>query len=117
MKTIKTDSDHETALARIYELMHKSLGANSPERDELDILVMLVERYEAQICTIAPPNPIEAIKFRMEQLGMKNADLAEYLGYSSRVSEVLSGKRRLSVQMMKNLHHRMGVPAASLLAE
>jgi HTH-type transcriptional regulator / antitoxin HigA len=117
MKTIKTDFDHETALARIYELMHQSLDTDSPERDELEILIILVEQYEAQICLIAPPNPIEAIKFRMEQLGMKNADLAEYLGHSSRVSEILSGKRRLSVQMMKNLYHKMGVPAASLLAE
>lgn len=72
--------------------------------------------YESKHHPIPKPDPIEAIKFRMEQLGMSNAALAQYLGYESRVSEILSGKRGLTVKMMQVLHHKLGIPAESLLA-
>ncbi len=85
------------------------------EREEFDVLVDLAEAYERRHYPIPNVSPIDAIKFRMEQMGMSNSDLAAYLGFKSRVSEILSGKRNLTVKMMQALHHKMGIPAASLL--
>ena len=85
------------------------------EREEFDILFDLAEAYERRDYLIPPVSAIDAIKFRMEQMSMNNTDLAAYLGSKSRVSEILSGKRSLTVKMMQVLHHKLGIPAASLL--
>ena len=89
---------------------------NTPEGDELDILVTLVEVYEKRHFNIAPPDPVEAIKFRMEQLGLKQADLSKAMGGKNRVSEILNRKRQLTADMMRNLHKQFNIPAESLLA-
>ncbi len=114
IKPIKTKKDYNDALKKIDELFDARPG--TPEGDMLDVLVTLVEAYEQKHFSIAPPNPIEAIKFRMEQLGLKQSDLAGAIGGKNRVSEILSGKRELTVKMMKALHTKFKVPAESLLS-
>ncbi len=114
-KIIKNEIDYETALARIDELMDADSG--TPEGDELELLVTLVELYEEKAHPIDLPDPIEAIKFRMEQAGMKQKDLIPYIGSRSKVSEILSCQRPLSVTMMRKLHEGLGIPAEVLLRE
>ncbi len=111
---IKTETDYESTLKRIEEIW--GADSNTPHGDELDILIPLVEAYEEKHFPIPPPDPIEAIKFRLDQLGMKKAHLKDFLGYRSRVSEILSGKRKLTLKMMVKLHNELGVPAESLLS-
>ena len=113
IKLIKTNKDYEMALRRIDKIFDAK--PNTPDGDILDVLVTLVEAYEKKKFEIAPPNPIEAIKFRMEQLGLRQTDLAKAMGGSNRVSEVLNGKRSLTREMMRNLHYDYNVPAESLL--
>ncbi len=114
IKPIKTERDYHKALKEI----EKSWDAkpNTPQGDRLDVLVTLVEAYEQKHYAINPPDPVEAIKFRMEQLGLKPSDLAKILGGRSRVSEVLNKKRKLTVEMMRSLHKHLAIPADSLLA-
>jgi len=114
-KVIKTDEDHDRALQRIDELMDAELG--TPDGDELDLLVTLVELYENKTYTIDLPDPIEAIRFRMEQMGMKPKDLIPFIGSRSKVSEVLSRQRPLSITMIRKLHKELGIPADVLLNE
>ncbi len=114
IRPIKTEADYQEVLARIDELWGS--GLNTPEGNELDVLVTLIEAYEMEHYPILPPDPIEAIKFKMEQMGLTKSDLAKYLGSRSRVSEVLSGKRKLSLSMVKSLYKDLGIPAESLLA-
>jgi len=85
------------------------------QADELKVLSLVVADYEAQHCSVMPPGPIEAIKFRMEQQGLKPVDLVPFIGSRSKVSEVLSGKRELSLAMRQRLHEGLGIPARSLL--
>lgn len=115
IRPIRTKTDYKHALARVEALWNAK--PHSREEDELEILYVLIEAYEREHFPIAPPDPIEAIKFRLDQLGLKNSDLVKYLGLKSRVSEILSGKRKLTVAMMKKIHHGLGVSAESLLAE
>jgi HTH-type transcriptional regulator/antitoxin HigA len=117
LKPIKNEKQYEEALKKIYNLMQKDLKSGSNQADELEILSILVENYEKEHYTIEAPAPLEAVKFRLEQLGMKTSDLRHYLGYRSRVSEIMSGKRKLSLRMLKVLHNELGVPAESLLSE
>ncbi len=114
IRPIKTEQDYFTAISRIEQLW--GAKKDSPEGDELDLLVTLVEAYELKHYPIAPPDPIDAIKFRMEQMGMSNADMVKYLGSQSRVSEVLNRKRRLSLGMIKSLYKELKIPAEILLA-
>ena len=114
IKPIKTKKDHEAALKKIETLWEAK--PNTPDGDMLDILTTLVEVYEQKHYPIPPPDPIEAIKFRMDQLGLKQSDLAEAMGGKNRVSEVLSGKRNLTASMMRELHKKFNIPAESLLA-
>jgi HTH-type transcriptional regulator/antitoxin HigA len=114
IKPIRTKKDYERALAQIDKLMDAK--PNTRRGDLLDVLVTLVEAYERKHFRIDPPDPIEAIKYRMEQLQLKPADLAPYLGGKNRVSEVLSGKRKLTVNMMRALHANLNISAESLLA-
>jgi HTH-type transcriptional regulator / antitoxin HigA len=113
LKPIRNKKDLGEALARIDELIDAKTGA--PEYDELEILSTLVEAYEEKHCPIPPPDPVEAIKFRMDQLGLKQSDIAKYFGGKNRVSEVLSRKRPLSLRMIRNLHINLKIPSDSLL--
>ena len=114
VQPIKNEQDHKAALQEIDRLWDAK--PNTPEGDRLDLWVTLVEAYEAKHHVVLPPDPIEAIKFRMEQLSLSKSDIAPYLGGRSRVSEVLGRKRSLSVSMMKRLHKELHIPADSLLA-
>jgi HTH-type transcriptional regulator / antitoxin HigA len=113
IKPIKTERDYQNALREIEKLWDAK--PNTPMGDRLDVLVTLVEAYEQKHYKIEPPDPIEAIKFRMDQLDLKPADLAKILGGRNRVSEVLNKKRKLTVEMMRALRKHLGVPADSLL--
>lgn len=115
LKPIKSNEQYQNALEQIYNLMQKDLKEDSPESDELEVLAIIVEKYENENFPIAPPKPLEAVKFRMEQLELKEKDMVRYLGYRSRVSEIFSGKRKLSLKMIKTLHRELGIPASSLL--
>lgn len=114
IKPIKNTDDHAAALARIEQLWGAPIG--SEDGDELEVLAVLVERYEAQHFPIPASDPIEAIKFRMDQQGLTPRDLEPYLGSSGRVSEVLNRKRKLSIGMIKRLHDGLQIPYESLLA-
>lgn len=113
IKPVRTKRDHQRALSRIDELIDAKRG--TPEYDELEVLSVLVEAYEEKHCSIPPPDPVEAIKFRMDQLDLKQADIAELLGGKNRVSEVLSRKRKLSLRMIRNLHKSLHIPSDVLI--
>jgi HTH-type transcriptional regulator/antitoxin HigA len=115
LKVIKTEQEYEAALARAYELMQLDLVEDSPESDELDALALFIEHYEAKHYPIALPTPIEAITFRLEQLGKEKSELAKILGTRARQSEILSGKRKLSLEMIRKLHATLNIPAESLI--
>lgn len=114
-KVIKTEKEYESALARINDLMDADPG--TPEGDELELLVTLVEWYEKAKHPIDLPDPVEAIKFRMEQLRLKQKDLIPLIGSRSKVSEVLSRQRPLSIAMIRRLNAGLGIPAEILLRE
>jgi HTH-type transcriptional regulator/antitoxin HigA len=114
IKPVKTERDYRNALKQIEKLWDAK--PNTSKGDRLEVFVTLVEVYEQKHYKIDPPDPVEAIKFRMEQLGLKQSDLAKYLGGRSRASEVLRGKRKLTVDMMRSLHKHLDIPAESLLA-
>lgn len=114
IRPIKTEQDYDSAMGRIEELW--GAKRDTLEGDEFDLLVTLVESYEMKHYPIAPPDPIDAIKFRMEQMGMTKADMVQYLGSQSRVSEVLNRKRGLTLGMIKSLYKGLKIPAEILLA-
>ena len=115
IKPVRTVKDHKQALARIAELMEAKPG--SADEDELDVLSTLVEAWETKRIPIGPPTPIAAIEFRMEQLGLTRKDLEPLIGYRGRVSEVLSGKRGLSLAMIRGLHRELAIPLEALVGE
>ena len=115
IKPIKTQKDYENALKRIESLMNAKPG--TPQMDELEVLATLVEAYEEQFHKIEAPDPIEAIKFRMEQEGLKQKDLVPIVGSKSRVSEVLNRKRKLTIEMIRNLHAALHIPVESLFVD
>lgn len=117
LKVIKTESEYEEALAKAYELIQEDFENESKAADELELLTLLIEHYEEQRYPIAPPSPIAAIKFRLEQLGKPISELSEILGARSRQSEILSCKRKLSLNMIIKLHKVLGIPAESLIGE
>jgi len=114
IKLIKSEKDYQQALKRLEEIFDAEEGTK--EGDEAEILTLLIEKYEDEKYPIEPPDPIEAIKFRMEQLGLKQKDLAQILGYKSRVSELLSRKRKLNLSMIRNLHEKLRIPYESLMS-
>jgi HTH-type transcriptional regulator / antitoxin HigA len=95
--------------------MQKDIKAGSKESDELEILVILVKEYENEDFPIPKPNPIEAIRFRLEQMNMSEVELSEILGNRSRKSEILSGKRKLSLKMIRKLNETLHIPAEVLI--
>lgn len=117
LKPIRTKKEYNAALARIYELMQMDLKTNSDEYNELEVLSILVENYEAKNFPIDLPDLIEAIKFRLEQLGKEPSELSKILGSKSRASEILSRKRKLSISMIRTLHRKLNIPAESLISE
>ncbi len=114
VKLIKTEEEYNKVLNRIDELF--DVTPESKEFDEVELLIALVELYEQQHYKIESPDPIEAIKFRMEQMEVKRIDMTKYFGTSGRVSEILNRKRELTLAMIKKLHKEFGIPAESLLA-
>jgi len=115
IKPIKCEKDYTDTLSQIEALM--SAKPNTPQMDELEVLTTLVESYEEQHYKIYAPDPIEAIKFRMEQEGLKQKDLVAIVGSKSRVSEVLNRKRKLTIEMIRNLHKQLHIPVESLFSE
>jgi HTH-type transcriptional regulator / antitoxin HigA len=115
LKIIRTEQDHQQAFARLLALMDLDPQQGSPEFDELDVLVVLIEKYEQETFPIAKPDPISAIKFRMEQQGLTNKDLIPYFGAASKVSEVLNGKRPLSLNMIRKVSSGLGISADVLI--
>lgn len=116
-KLIKNDTDYNAAMERHLELMLESPALVSDAFDELELLTLLIQTYEHQNATIDTPTPIEAIKFRMEQQGLKQKDLIPMIGSKARVSEVLNGKRPLTLSMARKLNSELGIPAEVLLNE
>ena len=116
LKPIRTEQDYEAALREVSPFFDHEPEPGSPEADQFEMLVMLIEAYEAKHHTVAPPSPIEAIKFRMEQAGLSVKDLEPMIGRSNRVYEVLSGKRSLTLPMIRRLHTMLRIPAESLIA-
>ena len=113
IKPVRTKADYRTALKQIEKLM--SAKANSPEGEKLDVLVTLVEAYEHKHYPLDLPDPVEAIKFAMEQRGLTVKDMEPMIGKSNRVYEVLNHKRSLTLPMIQRLHSRLGIPAESLI--
>lgn len=120
MKTriLKTDQEYNDACARIYNLINstdKAIEPDSPEGEEIELLSLLVEKYEQEHYPIEAPSPVEAIKFRMEQMNLKQSDIAPLFGGKTRVSEVLNGKRPLTLKMITLLNRYLGIPLESLV--
>ncbi len=115
IKPIKTEKDYSNTLSQIERLMEAK--PNTSQMDELEVLTILVEAYEEQHYKIEAPDPIEAIKFRMEQEGLKQKDLITIVGSKSRVSEILNKKRKLTIEMIRNLHKQLHIPIESLFLD
>ncbi len=117
-KILKTEQDYNEACERVYHLMNSSEDAiepNSPEGEEIKLLSLLIEKYEQENYQLEAPSPIEAIKFRMEQMNLKQADVAPLFGGKTRVSEVLNGRRALTLKMIVLLNRYLGIPLESLI--
>ncbi|MGY5848765.1 helix-turn-helix domain-containing protein [Salegentibacter sp. HM20] len=115
IKPIRNEEDYQNALQRLDEIFDAKRGTE--EGDELEILAILVDNYENEHFPIGMPDPIEAIKFRMEQMGMKQKDLAEVFGFKSRVSEILNRKRKLTLEMVRKLHTTLHIPTEVLVQD
>lgn len=115
IRPIRTERDYQKALAHMENIFDAKAG--TPEADELELLSILIERYEDEHDQIDYPDPIEAIKFRMEQLGLSQADLSKVIGYKSRVSEILNRKRKLSLAMIRALTANLSIPSDVLIQE
>jgi len=115
IKPIKSEKDYTDTLSQIEKLMNAL--PNTPQMDELEVLTTLIEAYEEQHYKIDAPDPIEAIKFRMEQEGLKQKDLVSIVGSKSRVSEILNKKRKLTIEMIRNLHKQLHIPVESLFLD
>jgi HTH-type transcriptional regulator/antitoxin HigA len=113
IKPIKTKKDYQNALERLEKIFDAKKG--SPEGDELEVLSILIEKYEDEHFPIGFPDPIEAIKFRMEQYGYNQTDLAKVVGLKSRASEILSKKRKLTLEMIRILHSNLKIPTEVLI--
>jgi HTH-type transcriptional regulator / antitoxin HigA len=113
IKPIRNDKDYEAALAEVERLWGARSG--TPRGDRLDVLATLIEVYEGERVPIDPPDPIEAIKFRIEQQGLTRKDLEEMNGTRTRIAEVLGRKRGLSIAVIRRLHDKLGIPAEVLI--
>lgn len=116
-KPIKNNQQYQDALERAYELMQLELPEDSAFSDELEVLSILIKEYELEHFPIPSPHPLEAIRFRMEQLNLTESELSTILGARSRKSEILSGKRKLSLGMIRKLYEKLKIPAEVLIKE
>ncbi|OPB29848.1 transcriptional regulator [Bartonella sp. WD12.1] len=116
IKPIRTEEDYQKTLEIVSAMFDNQPEMNTPEFDKMEILVLLIEAYEAEHFPVSPPHPIEAIKFRMEQMGLSAKDLVPAIGRLNRVYEILNGKRKLTLRMIKNLHQQFNIPLESLIA-
>ena len=112
---IRNEKDYQKALDRLEDIFDAKKGTE--EGDELEILSILIDRYENENFPIGMPDPIEAIKFRMEQMGMNQKDLAEVVGFKSRVSEILNKKRKLTLDMIRKLNTSLHIPTEVLVQD
>jgi len=112
---IRNEKDYQNALKRLEDIFDAKKGTD--EGDELEILSILIDRFENEQFPIGMPDPIEAIKFRMEQMGMKQKDLAEVVGFKSRVSEILNKKRKLTLDMIRKLNTTLHIPTEVLIQD
>ncbi len=115
LKPIKTEAQYEAALERVFELMQLDLEPGTEGGDELEILALLVKEYENRHYHVPKPHPIEAIKFRLDQLNLSDQELTRILGSRSRKSEILSGERKLSLDMIRKLNRELKIPAEVLI--
>ena len=115
IKVIRTEQDYDKALERLHKIFHAKI--DTPDGDEAEILSILIEKYEEENYPIGMPDPIEAIKFRMEQLNMKQKDLAEVVGFTRRVSEILNKKRKLTLSMIRKLSDTLNIPTEVLIQD
>ena len=113
LKPIRSETDYERAMLEVERLWGTAVG--TPQGDRLEILATLIDAYEAQHHPIDPPDPVEAIKFRMEQQGLTRRDLEPLIGTRTRVAEVLNRKRNLSIGMIRRLHDQLGISAEILI--
>ncbi|HCB2882994.1 TPA: transcriptional regulator [Citrobacter freundii] len=116
-RIIKTKDEYDVAMARIIELATSGLEADTEKMDEFELLTLLVGHYEDANCKMDKPDPIEAIKFRMDQQGLTPADMKQFIGSASKVSEVLNRKRPLSLSMIRRIHNGLGIPADILIKD
>ena len=115
LNPIKTEDQYDKALARVYELMQGEVKEDTVQSDELEILSILIKEYEIEHYSVPSPNPLDAIKFRLDQMGLSERELGDILGYRSRKSEILSGKRKLSLAMIRRLNEVLHIPAEVLI--
>ncbi|MEP7167869.1 MAG: helix-turn-helix domain-containing protein [Bacteroidota bacterium] len=113
VKAIKSEKDYLSVLSRLENIFDAKPG--TAHGNEAELLVILIEDYERRNCFIAAPSPVEAIRFRMEQMNLKQQDIAKYLGSETRVSEILNGRRNLTIDMIIALHHGLNIPFDSLI--
>lgn len=113
IRPIRSETDYEQALAEVERLWGSATGTS--DGDRLDVLATLIDAYEAEHYPMDPPDPIEAIKFRMDQQALTRKDLEPLIGTRTRVAEVLNGKRALSIAMIRRLHDRLGISAEVLI--
>ncbi len=115
IKPIKNETDYQNALKRLEVIFDSK--KDTKKGDELEILSILIDKYEKETSPIGYPDPIEAIKFRMEQMGLKQKDLAEVVGFKSRVSEILNKKRKLTLEMIRSLSLKLNIPTDVLVQD
>lgn len=115
LKIIKTKKDYHRTLARFEELFQAKTGTR--ESEEADVLALLLKSYEDQHYLIQAPSPLDAIKYRMEQQGLTNKDLAQILGFKSRVTDLFNQHRKLNLGMVRKLHHALNIPLETLIRE
>lgn len=115
VKPIRTESDYDDALGRVYDLLQTKPALNSPEGDELDLLVTLIEAYEAIHFPMTASDPAAYLRQKMAQLGLKQADLTEFIGEKTQVSKILNGKRDLTLPMIKRLSRGLHIPIERLV--
>lgn len=117
IKLIRTDAQHQAALQALSTLLEADPPEGSAEAECLELLTLVIGHYEEEHYPIDPPDPVDAIEFRMEQQGLTRRDLVPYIGSPSKVSEVLARKRPLSLNMIRRLHEGLGIPAEVLIRE
>ena len=115
IRPIHTEDDYKATLRELSAYFDNEPEPGSEDGDRFEILVTLVEAYETRHFPVEAPNPVEAIRFRMEQAGLTGKDLVPYIGRANRVYEVLNGKRGLTIAMIRSLHRNLGIPAESLI--